>query len=285
MNANLPLKAPAIKDWLQDAANQLAEVGISSAKLDAEIILAHTLRQNRTYLHAHDDESLTPRQVEIADARLQLRLDRTPIAYIVGHKEFYGRLFKVNPATLIPRPESETIITILKELTAQTVINLSATPNRLVDVGTGTGCLGITAKLEVPELEVALVDVSRQALKVAETNATALHADVAITRSDLLLAYPFVADYIIANLPYVDSIWERSPETHFEPSLALFAEDDGLALIYKLIDQTPSHLITGGYLLLEADPRQHEAIIKYAKRQQLTLCEVRDYIILLQKTN
>lgn len=284
MNANLPLKAPAIKDWLQDAANQLAEVGISSAKLDAEIILAHTLRQNRTYLHAHDDELLSPRQVEIADARLQLRLDRTPIAYIVGHKEFYGRLFKVNPATLIPRPESETIITLLKELTAQTTIHLSDTPKRLVDVGTGTGCLGITAKLEVPELEVTLVDISRQALKVAETNAVALHADVAITRSDLLLEYPFVADYIIANLPYVDSIWERSPETHYEPSLALFADDEGLALIYKLIDQAPSHLVTGGYLLLEADPRQHDAIIRYTKRQQFRLCEIRDYIILLQKT-
>jgi release factor glutamine methyltransferase len=284
MNANLPLKAPAIKDWLQDAANQLAEVGISSAKLDAEIILAHTLRQNRTYLHAHDDELLSARQLEIADARLQLRLDRTPIAYIVGHKEFYGRLFKVNPATLIPRPESETIITLLKELTAQTTIQLAGTPKRLVDVGTGTGCLGITAKLEVPELEVTLVDISRQALKVAETNATALHADVAITRSDLLLEYPFVADYIIANLPYVDSIWERSPETNYEPSLALFADDEGLALINKLIDQSPSRLSAGGYLLLEADPRQHDAIIKYAKRQQFSLCKIQDYIILLQKT-
>jgi release factor glutamine methyltransferase len=283
MSANLPPKALAIKDWLRDAANQLMAIGIASAKLDAEIILAHTLRQNRTYLHAHDDELLSARHREIADARLQLRLDRTPIAYIVGHKEFYGRLFKVNPATLIPRPESETIITLLKELTAQTTITLDPAVTRLVDVGTGSGCLGVTAKLEIPELEVTLIDISRQALTVAETNAARLHADVALVRSDLLSAYPLSAQYIVANLPYVDQEWERSPETNYEPALALFAPDEGLALINKLLQQAPSHINAGGYLLLEADPRQHDAIIKSAKNHGFTMREVRDFIVVLQK--
>jgi release factor glutamine methyltransferase len=283
MNANLPLKALAIKDWLRHAASQLTDVGMSSAKLDAEIILAHTLRQSRTFIHAHDDEILSPRQQEIADARLQLRLDRTPIAYIVGQKEFYGRLFRVNPSTLIPRPESETIITLLKELTSQTAIPLDKTPVRLVDVGTGTGCLGITAKLEIPELEVSLVDISRHALNMAEINAKQLHADVAIIRSDLLLSYPMTADYIIANLPYVDTEWERSPETNYEPALALFADDAGLALIKKLIAETPLHLKTGGYLFLEADPRQHAAIIAAAKAHGLSLVKIRDFIVLLQR--
>jgi release factor glutamine methyltransferase len=283
MNANLPPKALAIKDWLHDAANQLTAIGIASAKLDAEIILAHTLRQNRTYLHAHDDELLSARHREIADARLQLRLDRTPIAYIVGHKEFYGRLFKVNPATLIPRPESETIITLLKELTAQTTITLDPAATRLVDVGTGSGCLGVTAKLEIPELEVTLIDISRQALTVAETNAARLHADVALVRSDLLSAYPLSAQYIVANLPYVDQEWGRSPETNYEPALALFAPDEGLALINKLLQQAPSHINAGGYLLLEADPRQHDAIIKSAKSHGFTMREVRDVIVVLQK--
>jgi release factor glutamine methyltransferase len=283
MNANLPLKALAIKDWLRHAASQLTEVGISSAKLDAEIILAHTLRQSRTFIHAHDDELLSPRQQEIADARLQLRLDRTPIAYIVGHKEFYGRLFRVNPSTLIPRPESETIITLLKELTSQTAMPLDKTPVRLVDVGTGTGCLGITAKLEIPELEVSLVDISRHALNMAEINAKQLHADVAIIRSDLLLSYPMTADYIIANLPYVDTEWERSPETNYEPALALFADDAGLALIKKLIAETTLHLKTGGYLFIEADPRQHAAIITAAKAHGLSLVKIRDFIVLLQR--
>ncbi len=284
MNENLPLKAPAIKDWLRDAADLLRAAGIDSAKLDAEIILAHTLRKSRTYLHAHDDEHLTLHQQEIADARLQLRLDRTPVAYIVGHKEFYGRLFRVNPATLIPRPESETIIAFIKELTSQQPLTLHQSAPRLVDVGTGSGCLGITAKLEAPELDVTLVDISRHALTVAEQNARSLGAQVTLLKSDLLLSYPFAADFIVANLPYVDPSWERSPETDHEPALALFADHDGLALINTLLEQTPSHLSSGGALLLEADPRQHQAIITLAKKYGLAHRETRDFIVHLQRT-
>jgi release factor glutamine methyltransferase len=209
MSESLLPKTPAIKSWLQRAARELRSAGISSAKLDAEIILAHTLRRPRTYLHAHDDELLTSRQLEIADARLRLRLDRTPVAYIIGHKEFYGRKFRVTPATLIPRPESEIIIELLKEILPTNLPLLREIPKRLVDVGTGTGCLGITAKLEFPELDVALLDISRHALNIAELNAKKLQAEVTIERSDLLSQYPLQADVIIANLPYVDPEWER----------------------------------------------------------------------------
>jgi release factor glutamine methyltransferase len=282
MNENSPLKTLQIKQWLISAAHQLAGVGIGSAKLDAEIILAHTVRKSRTYLHAHDDESLTSRQYEIAEARLQLRLDRTPIAYIVGHKEFYGRLFKVTPATLIPRPESETIIEILQE---QLPKNLSLLPEskKLIDVGTGSGCLGISAKLEFPELDVTVSDVSRHALNVAQENAKQLDADVTILQSNLLSQYPFTADYIVANLPYVDTEWERSPETNYEPSLALFAKSSGLELIYKLIEECDGHLSKSGLLILEADPRQHQAIIEKAKNHGLTLGEIRGFIVYFTK--
>ena len=283
MSANLLPKTPAIKDWLASSTQLLKAAGIPSAKLDAEIILCHTLRCRHTYLLAHDDEQLTPRQREIADARLQLRLDRTPIAYIIGHKEFYGRSFLVTPATLIPRPESETIITILKELFAQTSLSLHSQSKRLVDVGTGSGCLGISAKLELPELDLTLTDISRHALTIAEKNAKLLGAEITLLRGDLLSAYVFQADYIIANLPYVDPEWDRSPETEHEPDLALFAAANGLSLIYKLIEQAPARLALGGTLLLEADPRQHAAIIKFAKQHQFTLAEVRDFIVCLQK--
>lgn len=274
---------PAIKDWLQTATNQLSTAGISSAKLDAEIILAHTIRHNRTYLHAHDDELLTSRHQEIADARLQVRLDRTPIAYIIGHKEFYGRLFRVTPATLIPRPESEMIITIVKKLLNQTSFDLSAGLRRLVDVGTGSGCLGISAKLESPELDVTLLDISRHALTIAQANAQTLAADVTILRSDLLASYPLAATIMIANLPYVDPSWERSPETEHEPEQALFAGRDGLAMIEKLIEQAPSHIEPGGHLLLEADPRQHVALIHAAAAKGFIHCETRDFIVCLQR--
>lgn len=282
MSANLLPKTPAINDWIKQATIQLVGAGISSAKLDAEIILAHTLRKSRTFLHAHGEELLTNRQQEIADARLQLRLDRTPIAYIVGHKEFYGRLFRVTPATLIPRPESETIIEILKELVPKNHSLLNDS-QKLVDVGTGSGCLGITAKLELPELDVTLLDISRHAIRVAELNAKQLKTDVTIAQSDLLLQYPFVAHYILANLPYVDPEWERSPETNYEPGLALFATNNGLHLINRLLIQVPSHLVAGGYLLLEADPRQHAAIIEIAKTQGLHHAKTEGFIVCLRK--
>ena len=272
--ANIPT---SIQAWLRDSAEMLADAGITSALLDAELILAHTVRKNRTWLHAHRDERLTERQLEIANARLQLRLDRTPLAYIIGHKDFYGRLFKVTPSVLIPRPESEAIITCLRQYEPHA--------GRLVDVGTGSGCLGITAKLELPALDVTLTDNSRHALAVARENATRLHAHVDIIQSDLLSATFGTFDGIIANLPYVDASWERSPETNCEPSEALFANNNGLALINKLIIQTGTALNNSGWLYLEADPRQHTAIIARASRLQLVHRVTDGFCLVFQKYN
>ncbi len=278
MNENSPQQTPAISSWLHDATIELVGAGISSAKLDAELILAHTLARPRTYLHAHGDEPLTHRQHEIADARLRLRLERTPLAYIIGHKDFYGHRFKVTPSTLIPRPESEDMIDLLIEADRQTSLPLHGA-RRLVDVGTGSGCLGISAKLALPDLSVTLADISRHALTVAEQNARALHADVTILQSNLLSSYPFTAQYILANLPYVDRQWQRSPETNYEPDLALFADHEGLALINKLLADAPAHLTSGGHVLIEADQRQHDAIITTAKTHGLTLHARRGFIL------
>ena len=282
MNENSLPQPLAINDWLTDATHQLVMAGIPSARLDSELILAHTLRKNRSYLHAHPEDLMSAREIEIASARLSLRLDRVPVAYIIGHKEFYGQQFYVTTATLIPRPESEMLIELLNKVAPR---NTSLLPQqlRLVDVGTGSGALGITAKLLYPELDVTLVDISRHALNIAEKNATALDVEVTILQSNLLAGYPFAADIIIANLPYVDPEWERSPETDHEPSEALFANNHGKALIYELLVQTRDKLVSGGALILEADPEQHADIITEAKKYGLTLVETLDYAVLLKK--
>jgi release factor glutamine methyltransferase len=267
---------------LDDATRQLVFADIPTARLDAELILSHTLRHPRTHLHAHDDEPLDDREFEIANARLALRLERVPVAYIIGHKEFYGRRFKVTTATLIPRPESESLITLLEQAVPRNA-RLLEEPLRLVDVGTGSGNLGITAKLAYPELEVSLIDVSRHALSIAEQNARQHQADVTVLRSDLLDGYPFEADIIIANLPYVDASWERSEETKHEPDQALFAADGGKALIVRLFAQTRSKLRDGGYLIIEADPSQHEDLKAAAKNQGLILLDSKEYGLLFQK--
>jgi len=276
MNENSKPKTSSSNTWLQDAADQLAEAGIATARLDAEIILAHTIRKSRTWLHAHGDEILAPRLIEITDARLALRLDRTPIAYIIGHKEFYSRAFKVTPSVLIPRPESESLIELLKK-------HIPANAKRLIDVGTGSGCLGITAKLEFSSLGVTLSDVSRHALKVAESNASTLHAEVTLIQGGLLTQAPGLFDVVIANLPYVDKEWERSLETNKEPGLALFADNGGLALIEQLLYQLPKALGSLGLVLLEADPCQHQAIIALATKLGLKHLETEGYAIALAK--
>lgn len=283
MSVNSLLPTPAINAWLQDAAAQLTAIGIESARLDAELILSHTLRKPRTYLHAHGDDLLSERDTDVANARLRLRLDRVPVAYIIGHKEFYGRTFKVTTATLIPRPESEAMIEILKSLIPQSTSLLADAQLNLVDVGTGSGCLGITAALELPQLAVSLIDISRHALTVAEQNAKLYHANVSIIRSDLLSQYPLQPDIILANLPYVSPEWPLSPEISHEPPVALFASDNGLALIKKLITQAAVRLAFRGYLLLEADRTQLTTIRQFAKQYGFKEIKRDGFIIALQR--
>lgn len=266
-----------ISDWLKTATKSLTVANIPSPRLDAELILANTLRKNRTYLHAHLDEEIDPRRLDIANARLDLRLDRVPIAYILGYKEFYGRRFAVSPSVLIPRPESEDMISLFLEMTAGEI-----TKKTLIDIGTGSGCLGITAKLERDNLSVILSDISRPALKIAEKNADILNADVTTQHQSLLNGQLEPIDYIFANLPYVDRDWDVSPELQYEPEIALFAENEGLRVILELISQTPRCLTAGGLLFIEADPQQHNRILNEARKSGLQKEKSLNYILVLR---
>lgn len=282
-----------ISVWLDDATVQLTRARITTPRLDAEVLLCHMLGVDRAWLVAHADDSLTmsalsqkggARRSGLKDYGEKLilgRLKRQPIAYLVGHKEFYGRDFIVDKHVLIPRPESETLIELLKSLPREA-------QETILDVGTGSGALAITAKLELPASTVIASDISPDALEVARRNAKKLKAAITYVESEMLTFLPS-SDYplpttIIANLPYVDRSWDRSPETEHEPSLALFARDGGLELIYELLDQAPATLAPHGYLLLEADPEQHETIVEYAKAD-FGLVEMRNYAVLLQKTS
>lgn len=266
-----------ISFWLKNAAKSLKDAGIASARLDAELILANTLRKNRTYLHAHLDEEIDPRRIDIANARLDLRLDRVPMAYILGYKEFYGRKFTVSPAVLVPRPESEDMISLFLDATAGEIEQ-----KVLIDVGTGSGCLGITAALERTNISVILSDISKDALRIAEKNTDEYHARVKIQQQSLLNGQLEPVDYIFANLPYVDKDWEVSPELQYEPKIALFTEDGGLKLILELIQQAPRCLTPNGQLFIEADPTQHERIIQAAAKQNFKLATIQRYIIVLR---
>ena len=248
-----------VASWLRTASETLADALLPSPRLDAEIILAHTINRPRTWLHAHGNEPLDPRRVDIADARIALRLDRVPVAYIIGHKEFYGRRFVVTPDVLIPRPESEALIELL-------LAHAPDTARRVVDVGCGSGCLGITAKCERPDLEVTLLDISATALAITQKNADRLQVTIRTARSDLLSAYPLNANIVLANLPYVDSSWpEITGDLSHEPATALFADDNGLALYKRFFAELPAHCAGGALVVIEADPRQHDALQDIAR--------------------
>ncbi len=264
----------SIKTWLDDASHQLSQIDIPSARLDAELLLAASLYKSREYLLAHSEQTLSNAELTQVNKWLQRRLDREPIAYILGHKEFYGRDFMVSPNVLIPRPESETIIEILKGLQPETII----------DIGTGSGCLAISAKLEITDSKVISTDISEDALQIARQNASSLNAEITFAISDLLSGVKKIKSdkpiALVANLPYVDKSWNVSPETTFEPSMALFADDDGLKMIKKLILQAAKKLRPNDNLLLEADTRQHQAITKYAKKHGFKLEKIDGFIAL-----
>lgn len=262
-----------INTWIKNTSSLLRNSGIPTAQLDTELIAAHALSNKRTWLLAHGDEDFPDTTRSTADELVQKRSLRVPLAYLIGEKEFYGRVFRVNPATLIPRPETEALIELAKKHHLR---------GRLLDVGTGSGCLGITLALETG-MELWASDLSEDALDVAVANAAKLGVRGKFALSHLIdrwKKYQFTV--IAANLPYVDETWDRSPETDHEPAMALFAPEDGLRLIKELIDDAPAVLEDRGYLLLEADPEQHPEITGYAG-SRFELIDVLDYGLLFRK--
>lgn len=285
------MKKSSIHSLLVESTHNLQAAGIPNPRLDAEVIIAHAMSTDRTWIISHADDILTPRQIKHITSLIKRRVSREPIAYIIGYKEFYGREYIVTPDVLIPRPESETIIDIVKQINHNEKIKKNT---RLLDVGCGSGCLGIAAKREMPELDVTLSDISDSALAVARRNANRLNVSVTIQKSTMLDSFCSsknrtktnpAYNYIVANLPYVDVSWQRSPETDHEPALALFAEDGGMALIKKCIQQSQGCMTTHGYLLLEADPCLHADIVTYAHKWGFKANDIQDYIIVLQRAN
>ena len=265
-----------ISEKLREIEQLFSKAGIPSPRLDAEVLLAYTLDADRTYLHAHATDTLQDSTLRRFGKLVERRLQREPVAYITGRKEFYGREFIVTPNVLIPRPETEELIELV--LRSQ----ISSLRSSVLDVGCGSGCIGITLKLERPELDVTLCDISPKTLAVAKKNAKQLGANVEFIESDLLSAFKPTANsrqltVIVANLPYVNKDWETSPETNYEPREALYADSNGYALIFDLINQSTSILRPGGLLALEADPEQHERIIEQALTKNFTLSDTRGY--------
>ncbi len=285
------LSSSVLNDWLGSASKELLQAGVATCRLDCLVLLEDITKKDRSYLLAHPEIALPKADVEKLNRMVERRKNHEPLAYIRGKSEFYGREFKVNKHTLQPRPETETMIDLLKQilhsqkphLLQDSLVTDGGNVNwRIVDVGTGSGCIGITAKLEIPEAEVIGVDVSEQCLQVARQNAKKLSAEVKLYQGDLLEPilssdrYPLTA--ILANLPYVPDGHTINQAAMQEPKIAIFGGPDGLGLYRRMFAQIKEYALAPRLILTESLPFQHLELSNIAAAHGYKLQKEDDFI-------
>lgn len=230
-------------------AASLASAHSAIGRIEARVLLRDMLQRDDAYVLAHGNEELSAAHAQQYAALVTRRIAGEPIAYITGHREFYGRDFAVTPAVLIPRHETELLI----EMTLQRMS--ASTTYRVLDLGAGSGCIGVTIAAERLQSQVSLVDVSDTALEIARANAAHwAPANTTLLRSDWYSAIAAERyDLIIANPPYVadGDAHLRQGDLRFEPQSALAAGADGLDDIRRIVAGAPAHLTPGGWLLFE----------------------------------
>ncbi|MDK2777235.1 MAG: peptide chain release factor N(5)-glutamine methyltransferase [Pseudomonadota bacterium] len=262
--------AQTIDGWLTQARAELEAVS-DSARLDAELLLAHTLQQSRTWLYTWNDKALSAGQQQMAEQLLQRRLGGEPVAYILGQRDFWSLSLAVAPSTLIPRADTETLIEWALELP------LPAN-SRVLDLGTGTGAIALALASEQPSWQVSGVDFQRQAVTLAEENARRNHLErVTFQQSDWFSAVQGRFDLIVSNPPYID---EADPhlnqgDVRFEPRTALVAGNQGLSDLALIIDRAPDFLQPDGWLLVEHGWQQAETVCELLRQRGFTDVENR----------
>jgi release factor glutamine methyltransferase len=231
--------------------------------LDAEILVAHVIKSSRERLHSHPERLLTVAQRARLRRLATRRAARVPVPYLVGEHEFYGHMFRVTPAVLVPRPSSELLVELAIDW-------LKAHPSAqsVIDLGTGSGAVAISLAKAVPRVRIEARDVSARALRVAADNIARhrLRRRITTVRADLLRGAK-AADVILANLPYIPEALRRvrPKELEYEPALALDGGKDGLDLIRTALAQAPAALKAGGLVLFECDPAQTRRLVRLAQ--------------------
>ncbi|MCB0070744.1 MAG: peptide chain release factor N(5)-glutamine methyltransferase [Caldilineaceae bacterium] len=252
---------------LVSATERLRDAGISTANLDAQVILAHVLGVERSWLFAHHDYELSELQAEVFADAIARRAMHEPVAYLVGRKEFYGLELLVDRRVLIPRPETELLVDAVIDHVAG---REQDDPVRVADIGTGSAAIALAVAHNCPQTQVYAVDISVDALEVARANVARLdtRGQVDVVTGDLLDTLPAPVDVIVANLPYIKSFdYARLDPTvrHYEPQLALEAGPDGMDAIRRLLAQAPAHLRPGGVIVLEIAHDQGGLVIATAE--------------------
>jgi len=247
--------ARSLLDIVRLSAEFVGRHGRESPRLDAELLVAHALRMRRIDLYLQFDRALADSEVAAVRELVRRRGAGEPIAYITGVRDFFSRSFAVDPAVLIPRPETETLVESALEVARRRGIT------RIAELGTGSGCIAVTLARELSDVQVVAVDCSAAALEVAARNARthAVDARVHLALGSWADALHEPVQMIVSNPPYVTrgelAAVARDVRDH-EPQLALDGGDDGLDAYRALLASLPGKLDPGASLLLEVDPRR-----------------------------
>jgi release factor glutamine methyltransferase len=255
-----------LKQALASAVDGLEAADVGSARMNAEVLLMFVLGVNRAYLYAHPERELTAEETTRYDEVLAQRATGMPSQYVTGHQEFWGLDFVVSPAVLIPRPETEHLV--------ETVLELARGTSRpkIVDVGTGSGCIALALAHELTHAEVYAADISLDALEIARANAAGLQLDgrVRFVQCNVLapasatVILPNDFDFVVSNPPYVgfgEADKVQKSVRDFEPRVAVFAGEQGLDVIAPLVEQAHAALKPGGWLAMEIGYSMRDAVL------------------------
>lgn len=264
-------------DWILEATEAIEKIGSKTPRLDALLLLSWASGYEKANLLTMTRDKLSVMRQGKLKPLLARRLNGEPMAYIAGQKEFYGRDFMVNKFVLIPRPESEDFIVLLKAL------RQSERVHNLLDMGTGSGNLAITVKLEHPDMYIFASDTSEDALKIAAQNSLRHKAAVTFKNQNLLQADKEGYDVIMANLPYVPTGPDPDPSIAHEPVEALFSGFDGLEHYRRFFAQLePKHI---RFIMTESLLSQHKIMNELAKNTGYSLTKTEGLIQLFVKNN
>jgi release factor glutamine methyltransferase len=288
-----------VLDWLSNAETTLRQAAIETSRLDSLVLIEDELSKDRAWILAHLEFELSDKHKNVLDQQLALRAEHIPLAYIRQKVEFYGRIFNVSSAVLVPRPESEAMIDMFKELMASAPefalwranhvaanglreqVDLDAVemiPITVADVGTGSGALGITASLEVPNLAIDLIDIDEVALKVAQSNVVRHATANRVIISDLLAKTSRSYAVLLCNLPYVPDSYPINRAAQHEPSSAIYGGENGLAVYHKLFSQIEELILKPLYILIESLPFQKTELAELASVKGYELLKTDQFI-------
>ena len=264
----------SIGEILQQATRVLEREAVADARREAGSLLSHVIGKDRTFLISHAEDALKDRELREFEEVIARRASGEPAQYITGVQDFYGRSFRVTPAVLIPRPETELLI--------DAVLPLMKADSNICDVGTGSGCIAVTLLCQRADARAVAVDVSEAALEIARQNAREHQVEprIVLKVSDCFAALDPKADQfalIVSNPPYVsaDALpgLQREVRDH-EPRVALSPGADGLTVIRRLLKDAPEFLTSGGHLVMEIGFDQSEKVRRLVNKSVWTLKDI-----------